>query len=240
MNFLILILYNETKLYKSMYELLVKHYNKYNSVKFHFIELMEYEFPVTDVIAFNDYHRLIFRGSDSLYPGCMDKTIKGLEYERENIYNGKYDYIIRTNISSIINIKLLADNINSLPVKYDYMGSIENLYRYGNIVPNDELASKHYASGTMIVMNPHFAKLIMNNKQFFSDNNYYDDFIIGVFANKFAAAYNITMNFTTFKHMVNNPGYDPNIVLYRNRSGNESDSDRTIDVKNMAKIIEAF
>ena len=148
-----------------MYELLVKHYNKYNSVKFHFIELMEYEFPVTDVIAFNDYHRLIFRGSDSLYPGCMDKTIKGLEYERENIYNGKYDYIIRTNISSIINIKLLADNINSLSVKYDYMGSIENLYRYGNIVTNDELASKHYASGTMIVMSPHFAKLIMNNSK---------------------------------------------------------------------------
>ena len=241
MNFLILILYNDTELYRLMLELLIKHYRKYNEkVKFYFIELQNFEIENTDILFYNDYNRLIFKGNDSLYPGCMDKTIKGLEFEIDNILKGKYDYIIRTNISSIININLLIDRLNLLPIKYDYMGSIEYLYKYSNIVTDNDLASKNYASGTMIIMSPKFAKLLIDNKQFFNNNIYYDDFVIGVFANKYALTHNIIMNFTEFKHIVNNK-FDPNIILYRNRSNNMNNmNNRIIDVKNMFIIINEF
>ena len=227
-----------------MRELLIKHYRKYNDgkygkkVTFYFIELEEFEIENTDILHYNDYHRLIFKGKDSYYPGCMDKTIKGLEYEIDNILKGKYDYIIRTNISSIININLLIDRLNLLPIKYDYMGSIEYLYKYSNIITDNELENKNYASGTMIIMSPKFAKLLIDNKQFFSDNIYYDDFIIGVFANKYELTYNISMNFTEFKHIINNNCFDPNIILYRNKSNDNNN--RMIDVKNMSIIIDKF
>ena len=54
---------------------------------------------------------LQIKGKDSIIPGCFNKTIKAIEIVKK-IYNPKF--ILRTNISTYFNFKLLKNVINKI------------------------------------------------------------------------------------------------------------------------------
>jgi hypothetical protein len=252
MHLLILILYNDNpelkynemldiqqSLYQKYYQKYQATSNKKHSIQYHFVEYMEFHSPDTNMLIMTGQHRLIFRGCDTVYPGCIEKTLKSLEYEKVNIESGKYDYIIRTNISTIIDIDNLIKTLENIERPIDYGGvSTFNLYKVNYFV-DDEFANKQCVSGTCIIMSPKFVKLIFKHKNFV-DINYCDDFLIGLFAYKcIKMGYDINMDLTTLEpyYKINAPEYISGNIFYRNR---QQDNNRAKDIINMQNIISSL
>ena len=72
--------------------------NKHNNIKSYFIK---YNNKIqTDVVLEND--TIFIKGVETYIPGCLDKTIKSIEYIIKT--NIEFDFIFRTNLSSVVNL----------------------------------------------------------------------------------------------------------------------------------------
>ena len=85
--------------------------NKYNNFTYYFYTYnnninSDYEFK---------YNMLYLKGIESYNPGITTKTIKAFKIIKEKF---DYDYIIRTNISTIINYKKLLKKIIKKNILY--------------------------------------------------------------------------------------------------------------------------
>lgn len=118
MKLLNLILYSETiPEYVEMKEILESYLNKLNKLQYYFYcynEELDKEYEIKDKIIY-------IKGKETFIPGILEKTIKVFEICNE--LGIEYDYIIRSNISTIINYPslqqyLLVNTFN----KYDYIG----------------------------------------------------------------------------------------------------------------------
>ena len=170
-----LILYSDNEIYNNMKYLLTKYYKKYKNVKTIF-----YKFKNT---IENDYQLenniLNIKGNETYIPGILDKTIKAFDYFKNDINN--YDYIIRSNISTIINFDKLENLL--LNKKYDY-----GLYFWKNYeeIENNNIKEKipYFASGTSILFSPKLLNFIIENKELIN-YNLIDDVSIGEFIYKY-------------------------------------------------------
>ena len=148
MKILHLILYSETEYYAKMKTITSEFYKNYND------NVDTYYYYFDNTIS-NDYelqdNDLKIKGSESYKPGILDKTIKAFEYFKNTLDNlDNYDYIIRSNISTVINfdkiLKILTNNY------YDY-----GLYLF--IRPTYK-----FSSGTSILLSNKIIHFILNNK----------------------------------------------------------------------------
>lgn len=146
MKLIILILANDNDLYLQMQKLWKIYMNNFSSVKSYFIK---YEKDLCkDVMLVND--TIFINGEESIIPGCLDKTIKSIDFLLEN---DDYDFIFRTNMSSVINIPKLYQLINSTKELHNYSGVICNCYGI------------NYVSGAGILMSKKICQDLTNNKQ---------------------------------------------------------------------------
>ncbi len=169
-----LVLYSDNKIYNKMKYLLEKYYKHYKNVKtifYKFTNTIEEEYQLQNNI-------LNIKGIETYIPGILDKTIKAFEFFKNDINN--YDYIIRSNISTIINFGKLEKIL--LNKKYDYgLRFWEN-----NIeIENNNIKEKlpYFASGTSILFSPKLLNFIIDNKQLIN-YNLIDDVSIGEFIYK--------------------------------------------------------
>ena len=90
-----LILYNENEEYeRQMKKELEKYLKKFEFVSFYFITFRDQEQNIE--IENNCFY---LKGKEGFIPQCLDKTLIALEY----FLNKSFDYIVRSNISTIIN-----------------------------------------------------------------------------------------------------------------------------------------
>lgn len=185
---------------------------------------------------------LLIKGEETYIPGILQKTVKALEYFKPTLDH--YDYIIRSNISTIIQFDKLSDELKINPVQYGcgLCWGIENVGKttdIGNI----------YSSGTSIILSSATVARILENKQFI-DETVIDDVSIGNLISKKLP--DVEME-PVLKHVPNNGfAFVPNfkkesgntlnrfmdetsgqIVFYRNHNG-----DRELDVSQMTQIID--
>jgi len=98
---------NNEEVYLQMKELQPSIYNLYsNQIKYFFIE--NQSDLNNDVIEENNY--LYINGSESFIPGIYQKSIKAIEYVTNNY---SFDYVIRTNLSTIWNMDNLFTFLDS-------------------------------------------------------------------------------------------------------------------------------
>jgi hypothetical protein len=211
-----------------MYKITRKYYNSLENVK-----TIYYTF-VNDIktpyLLVNDI--LYIKGEETYVPGILDKTIKAFEYVYQNYNN--YDYIIRTNISTIVNFDILRHHL-IMQNNLEYTGGqtliLSWLDKPAGIVDNKYWGLK-YVAGTCIIFSKRFFIKIMkdilyNNKKL--DYSIIDDVAIGVFVKE---------NYQNIKIMTmdelykTNSNYKPKIVFYRNKNDN-----REHDIINMEKIV---
>jgi len=95
-----IIIYTKTIPYEiQMKKILEEHHTNYQTnIKYFFITFDE--FQIEDVVLENG-NTISFKGKDSLVPGVLDKTIRGFNYI-VNVLNIDFDYLIRSNISTVI------------------------------------------------------------------------------------------------------------------------------------------
>jgi hypothetical protein len=222
-NILHLVLYSDDEYYNKMYEITSKFYKKFNNVKtiyYKFSSTIENNYELFDDI-------LLIKGNDTFVPGILDKTIKTFKY----FENYNFDYIVRSNISSIINFNLINfDNINYGGGNYM---TLSNLDPYSGIDDNKYYGIKFF-QGTFIIFSKKMFKNIMNNIHFI-DMNIIDDVAFGLliqdhFLNIIPT---IIPNFTIVYNL-NNLDFNT-ITCYRNKS-----EDRNNDIKNMEFIVNSI
>jgi len=228
MKLLILAIYSYSDEYQKMLKIQRSYLHNYENVYTYFIDFRENQ---TNTIEVEDDF-IYVKGINS-FLNITYKTIEALEYAVNNI---KFDYIIRTNMSTIINVPNLYKFCSYLPEKNIYtsgeMFNLQWLDIKGGI-KNKSLYGTLFASGTSIIMSNDVVKFMVNNK---SKIRYdiVDDVAIGVFMTKYlpSAYYPQTAKFYVVPKNIKSNKLPINFVFYRNRAY----KDRNRDIKNM-KIV---
>ena len=243
LSFLNLVLYSSDNggPYDKMYEETNEYYKKFPNVK-----TVYYRFS-NDIS--NNYldtvtNILYIKGIETFIPGILDKTIKAFEYFKEDNYN----YIIRSNISTLINFNLLNDELMKHPVEYS-TGLFSSLDHEdpGSGITKERLESikglkgVKYPAGTAIILSKNIMKQLLDNKNLL-ETDIIDDVAIGLFFSKYYP--NIKLenifdgrylfvpdmegNYEKNKEVIMNKNY----IFYRNKNNN-----RDIDLIQLKQII---
>jgi len=231
MKILNLVLYSDNdEIYVQMYQALSGYYKGFSDVSTYFYKYNENisgNIEITgDIIN--------IKGRESYTPGILNKTIDAFMLFKNNGEYEKYDYIIRSNISSIVNFSLLSEQLELNPVEYYGSTNIGNIEIDNTNIP--------FASGTNIIMSKKGYITLVNNINLLN-RAYIDDISIAVFFHKL----NIKITnvgkagesgFVFVPMINNNLEYEKlvshNYLVYRNKSENN----RQYDVINMKNIIK--
>jgi hypothetical protein len=170
-------------------------------------------------------------GKETYIPGILDKTIKVLEYFMAS--STQYDYIIRSNVSTIINFKLLMPTIH----EYDYGGTMVNLlswFDYKGGIKDFTYFLTPYVFGTAIIMKDSLVRQIINHKHVIR-YDVIDDVSIGYLIKHHLPNIKIRsyLNDVWFSNSIFTGSLKPTFLFYRNKSPNRDD-----DVVNMEHIIQ--
>lgn len=124
-------------------------------IKFYFIEFNDSQ--TENVIETND--TISFKGSESVTPGMIIKTSLAINYLKK--YD--YDFIFRTNLSTVLNVHNLITFINTIDLKQNICSGFPV---FG------------FITGTGIIMNKNVAELVANNFTFFNYLHMCEDVLI--------------------------------------------------------------
>jgi hypothetical protein len=199
----ILIIYSKSEYYDKMKKLSEHHYKNYKN-----LDNIDYYYITLDPNIQEEYiiknHDFIIKGNESYVPGILDKSLFAFD-----LFKDKYDYIVRSNVSTVIDINNLVKYLDINNV--DYGGSVLKLNC------NDEkynLTEKYlgtiFVEGTSIVLSNKIVNFILENKNILP--NVIDDVAIGYLLTKnniYPTQLNILGN-STFKTQDN--------IFYRNKS----------------------
>lgn len=155
-----LILANDTDHYLPMQVEWRKYMQSHPHIKSYFIKYQNDN--ETEIYLQDD--TIYMRGDESLIPGCLDKTIKSIELLLNE--NTEFDYILRTNMSSIWNLNKFYDLIHN------------NGYQAAAV--NGIAGGKTFLSGAGMLLSKNICKLLINNKDEI-DYNIIDDLAISYF-----------------------------------------------------------
>ena len=233
-----LVLFSHSEDYNDMYKLTSPYYKK------HHVKTYYYTFSKTIQTDYELHDDILYiKGNESYLPGILDKTIKAFEYIEA--YLDEYDYVIRSNISTIINFDLLKKRLIEQPLEYG-SGLMFNLHWLDpmNGVVDETHWNKKFASGTSIVLSKQLLKNILIKKQ----HIYYDlidDVAIGVIIHDLFKDIIPTDLNDAFVILVNHNGHKQSILQQINQSNyifyrNRSSDDRKVDVSQMKVILEVL
>lgn len=232
-----LVLYSKSDEYDEMYKITRKYYSRFSNVKtiyYRFNPDIHSEYELIDDV-------LNIKGKETYVPGILDKTVKAFEYANKNF---TFDYLVRSNISTIIEFDLLCEELQKTPIQYgagtkmvlnwlDTPSGIVDKTYFGTV----------YGSGTSIILSKNTLANFLGNKTFLH-YNLIDDVAIGVLFDEKIP--DIKKTFTDIRFFFSVPDVqgDPDKLLalikdkpyiyYRNRQ-----SSRKIDISQM-KIIADY
>jgi len=224
-----IIIYNENetheRLMKKELEIYLQKFN--NFVTFYFVTYRQQQ---EDIILENNC--IYIKGTEGFIPQVLNKTIIATDY-CVNTLKTQFDFLIRSNISSVINFDKFP--LQELTFEKCYSGPQQlNLnwldIPFGINEQNiNEIRNTKYVSGTSIIMSNDVVNYLLEHQSEL-DNTIIDDVSIGVLLSKVYHPKEIKQN---KKFLVNT--IDENAFVIRNKS-----DDRYDDVKRMQKINKLF
>jgi len=230
---------------KESSELYYKQFKNVQTIYYQYSNNIEKDYELIDNILF------IKGEKESYVPGVLDKTIKAFEYVNTNDILNKYDYLIRSNISTIINFDLLVNELIKTPINFYGGGSAMNLQWNGGGIIDNTWYGTIFATGTSIILHPDAVKFIIDNKKLLR-YDIVDDVSLGIFFRehkpdikcevldskkylKLPCCFNdpTTLNLGILKSLVNKD----EIIFYRN-SCFINNGNRKIDAIQMKYIVD--
>lgn len=213
-----LILYNDSDDFNIMQNILRK-YLVTTKIKYYFYcykENISSDYVIDDDIIF-------IKGRETYIPGILNKTLEAIKICK----NIDFDYLIRTNISTVVNFDLLESYLNKTHIDYG-SGQILNLqwFDYGCGIYDTRYFGSIYAGGTCIVMSKTSIELLISKNNEI-DMTVIDDLSIGILFNRYHI---YPTDMSSIKYNVSN--YDSETIFYRNRR-----NDRIDDQKAMINVI---
>ena len=217
-----MVLFSRGAEYDEMQKITQEYYKRFNNVL-----TIYYLFSGEDGEPYLDGDFLYLPGKESYLPGILDKTMATFSYVWKNYPN--YDYYIRTNASTIVDINMLIKHVNNESIEYG--GGILHI-RSGHYDPpcgidDDRYSGIAYVWGTAIFFSNHiFKKIVDHSCQI--DRTVIDDVSIG----KLAKELEIKATPLSLVHSVEFPIIHKPII-YRNHS-----DDRNHDIQRMREIVK--
>ena len=214
--------------FRNLHRIYLKNYRPY--LKYFFIEFRENQEEL--VMEEEDY--IYVKGHETINPGMILKTCKAIEYI--NI-NHKYEFIIRTNLSTVFHIP--------------------NLIEYLDIIPNTNSCGgfnyRSFITGTGIILSKDVANQIVENFLKYDIIKYNEDIVISALLNKFKTPYYNCKQFYKWGLIINEKPEDYGEYYYIATNGIFKDidfpddilhfriknsSDRSIDIKYFTFVLE--
>jgi len=150
--------------FKNLHRVYLKNYRPL--IKYFFVEFRENQGDL--VIEENDF--IYVKGRESINPGMILKTCKAIEYIN-TFY--KYEFIVRTNLSTVFHIP--------------------NLIEYLHIIPNTNSCGgfnyRSFITGTGIIISRDVGNQIVENFLKYDITKYNEDIVISALLNKFKTPY---------------------------------------------------
>jgi len=184
MKIIILILANDNSYYCKIQDLWRKYMNTHPNIQSYFIKYSET--CEKDLVEIGD--TIYLRGADSIRPGCFIKTIESLKYI---LQNKDFDYVLRTNMSSVWNLNKLYDVVSS-----------NNFSSAGVIGIHDGF---QFVSGAGILLRKDVAhKLAYTNypENIFYSKDMPDDVIIGCILKDYDVQMDVLTRFEAWRYNV--------------------------------------
>ena len=142
------------------------------------------------------------------FPAILTKTLDSIEYFSKN-----YDFIVRTNMSSLWNFNVLIDHLETLPKEGVYNGFIGHFNNF------------QFASGSGYIITPDVAQLLLQNRKIAETYPELDDVAVGYTLNK------LNIN-PSIGRRNDSLSYDERSYHYRFKN-----SDRSVEKNNMLRIL---
>lgn len=175
MKLIILILANDDSLYIEMQKLWKMYMNNHNNIKSYFIKCNSNS--QDEIIIDND--TIFMKGYESLIPGCLDKTIKSIEFFVKN--NIDFDFIFRTNLSSVVDLNKLYNLLNNqtytgVPGSKDWFIDQEIMYSYLINYPHLKILNKPIKRLEVSVYQYHINKGDQNFIMYYDDAHFHRNY----------------------------------------------------------------
>ena len=216
----ILIIYSDN--HEEMLEIPRENFKNTNYYFVQFKENQENEISIE-----NDF--IYIKGKESLM-NILYKTVKAMEYVFSD-----YDYIIRTNVSTLINVPKLLTFLENKPTTLytSPLMSTLNWLDFNSGITDSSFFGTIFASGTSIIISKNVVENILNNKSKLN-HNVLDDVAIGIYINKYMPEA-IHIHEDLKLDFVNNCNVDPDCIFFRHKTNNRND-----DVINMKNTYLSF
>lgn len=232
MRLLFLCIYNKDEAYDAMREAQLS-YLRYlkahrpvlmEEVRFYFIMSVSI---ISDIEVDEDEHMLFIPGEETRIPGILDKTIAAIRFMM-----GRFDYVVRTNISSCIDIpkvwQMLNDIIPQHPCVYIGGSFLELSWRdHLNGIIDARHDGTRFATGTFIGMSEALCRFIIDCPM---DKTVIDDVAIG----KCVRSIGQPIHEICVPSVIGSVGFQPGVFAFCN---NTNKHDRSLDVFRFKKII---
>jgi hypothetical protein len=198
-----------------------------NNITFYFYcykEDLEEEYIIED-------NMIYIKGVESYVPGILKKTMKVFEITK----NMEYDFLLRSNISTVIDYNKLNEVLYEIPDNVIYAGGSCRIHTW--LDPDYGIHKVYnipFVVGSSIILKKEAVDKLIENK-FLLDETIVDDVALGIFFNSFGdkpcgfdSYYRWNLNCMT-----------NDVIFYRNRvSYEEGNVDRTIEIDNMTNVIQ--
>ena len=236
MKICILFIYSESEYYNNMLKIQQSYVHKHNDVDAFFIKFDNLQ---NDDIVIND--DIISVKGEELYLSILDKTIKSFELLLPN----NYDFFIRTNISTIIDIEKLICYLENMPRTNFYGGTtLKKLCWYDPLagIIDRRYWGLCYFVGYNIILSADLVKTMVINKNKFK-YSIIDDVAISIFLYENVSECIINLPkypFTPiiFTNINNYNEIEKKYIIYRNKTDNNRNDD-IIMMNHILKLIYA-
>jgi hypothetical protein len=185
---------------------------KFENISFYFTQMVENQKSDIEI----DGSFINIKGEEN-YVNILKKTVKSMKYIYENI---DFDFLIRTNISTVINIELLKEFLINIPKEKYYGGHNETLNWFDIGITDYTHFGTKFVCGFNIILSKDMVKIICDNENKLN-YNIIDDISIAIF---------IKENFPTILEQLThdpcilfsnffycNHKFNFNYIFYRNR-----------------------
>jgi hypothetical protein len=199
--------------YDMMYQLTSKFYKSFPNVTTYYYSFdpnIEGIYQIKDDI-------LYIKGDEGYIPNILDKTMKAFDYFNKRM---DYDYIVRSNISTIINFNLLSEKLLHDTLDYGGTSSALNWLAPDYGIVDEKYFGLNFVSGLCIILSKKIVNKILENRANLN-YNIIDDVAIGILIRDYIP----NTKLTTYNNYLDS-------IFFRNRT-----TDRYNDIENMKLII---
>lgn len=234
--------------YEKMKSLLSDYYKKFsNNVCTYFIVYKNDVKSKYNTDYYIEDDMFYINGTENRIPGILNKTLFALE----NLNHIEYDYLVRSNISTIIEFDRLIDYLNNNPIEYYGSGLLVDLQWLGNGVTDKKVLGTIFASGTSIIFTKNAVNDIIKNKQIIK-RDIIDDVAFGIFVKEYKKIIPQQIN---IKYFCEVPYFNTNLlskslflekiknnntIFFRNKCFGIYVKHREIDAEQISILIDAL